>query len=630
MCQRLFITFFLLFQIISHAQNLTSIDVSAELKENADAVIKKLEEKLEIKKFNLYAYQISKEIVIYNEKGYEKCMPYLNYYDENQIKRLEVKIYNNYGIEIKKFKKNDFKDVATNDGFSIQSDGRVKYIDYTPINYPFIIQFDYSYESSDTAFLQRWAPFENYGVAIENATFELIVQPDIKCNVLEKNFENFQIEKKNVGTTILYQLHNLKALKWENNSLPNHKFFPIAYFSLNHFSLKGVEGNANNWEELGKWFYEALYKTQFELPESTIQKIRQLTSNAKTDEEKAKIVYKYVQDKTRYVSIQLGIGGWQPMKAADVDRLGYGDCKGLTNYTFALLKAVGINAYHTIISNDEDKKDFITEMPFLQGNHMILCIPGKENIWLECTSQKSAFGEIGSSNEDRKVLVVTPEGGKIERTKKYDEKENIIFTKAKVQLDSDGEMKANLDKVFNGITVERRFALENKTESERKDFYREVWDYYNPIVIKEFSTKRNNEAKTWEEKFDLEVEKFALKNANQLIVNANPFSRWENIPDKIRTRKQPVNIKRGFTEVDEIEFLLPENSKIEALPQNTMLETKFGTYQFDITVNEHKIVYKRKFTLFEAQHSNTDYNDFRIFLIEVNKFDNAKFLIQLN
>jgi heterodisulfide reductase subunit A-like polyferredoxin len=31
--------------------------------------------------------------------------------------------------------------------------------------------------------------------------------------------------------------------------------------------------------------------------------------------------------KSRYVSIQVGIG-WKPMDASDVDRLGYGDCKG--------------------------------------------------------------------------------------------------------------------------------------------------------------------------------------------------------------------------------------------------------------------------------------------------------------
>jgi hypothetical protein len=51
---------------------------------------------------------------------------------------------------------------------------------------------------------------------------------------------------------------------------------------------------------------------------------------------KAKLIYDYVQQKSRYVSIQVGIGGWKPMDASDVDRLGYGDCKGLTNYTKAL------------------------------------------------------------------------------------------------------------------------------------------------------------------------------------------------------------------------------------------------------------------------------------------------------
>jgi hypothetical protein len=30
---------------------------------------------------------------------------------------------------------------------------------------------------------------------------------------------------------------------------------------------------------------------------------------------KAKLIYDYVQQKSRYVSIQVGIGGWKPMDA---------------------------------------------------------------------------------------------------------------------------------------------------------------------------------------------------------------------------------------------------------------------------------------------------------------------------
>jgi transglutaminase-like putative cysteine protease len=71
------------------------------------------------------------------------------------------------------------------------------------------------------------------------------------------------------------------------------------------------------------------------LPEETKAKMRALVGDEKNPIMKAKLIYDYVQQKSRYVSIQVGIGGWKPMDASDVDRLG-GDCKGLTNYTKAL------------------------------------------------------------------------------------------------------------------------------------------------------------------------------------------------------------------------------------------------------------------------------------------------------
>jgi len=67
------------------------------------------------------------------------------------------------------------------------------------------------------------------------------------------------------------------------------------------------------------------------LPETTKQKVTELTKNAKSREEKARLLYEYVQNKTRYISIQLGIGGFQPFEARVVDETGYGDCKALSN-----------------------------------------------------------------------------------------------------------------------------------------------------------------------------------------------------------------------------------------------------------------------------------------------------------
>ena len=111
-----------------------------------------------------------------------------------------------------------------------------------------------------------------------------------------------------------------------------------------------------------------------ELPEEVKTEITELTKDASSPIEKAKIVYNYMQNKTRYISIQVGIGGWKPMLAEDVDRLGYGDCKGLSNYTKALLDYVGVTSYYTVVYGGSDIRDIDSDFSSLQGNHAILSI----------------------------------------------------------------------------------------------------------------------------------------------------------------------------------------------------------------------------------------------------------------
>ena len=53
--------------------------------------------------------------------------------------------------------------------------------------------------------------------------------------------------------------------------------------------------------------------------------------------DKVKKIYQYMQNKTRYVNVSIGIGGWMPMSPEEVRKKGYGDCKGLTNYMKTML-----------------------------------------------------------------------------------------------------------------------------------------------------------------------------------------------------------------------------------------------------------------------------------------------------
>jgi hypothetical protein len=94
------------------------------------------------------------------------------------------------------------------------------------------------------------------------------------------------------------------------------------------FKLDNYKGDMSTWKGFGKFIYE-LSKGRDVLPDDIKQQVKSLTARASSDVEKIKILYDYLQKNTRYISIQLGLGGWQPFEATYVAKKGYGDCKAL-------------------------------------------------------------------------------------------------------------------------------------------------------------------------------------------------------------------------------------------------------------------------------------------------------------
>ncbi len=248
----------------------------------------------------------------------------------------------------------------------------------------------------------------------------------LKHWVLEKKNSisaNFKIKTiADSPTQLQYEANNIVAEKYEDYT-PATKVFPRVMMGLENFNLEGVDGTAKNWKEYGKWFSENILIGTTNLSEEAKAKIKTLVGTETDPIKKAKIVYKFVQEKSRYVSVQVGIGGFKPMLASDVDRLGYGDCKALSNYTRALLEVVGVPSYYTELYGDRDIRDIEADFFSIQGNHVILCVPHKdESIFLECTSQDDPFGFQANFTDDRDVVVMKPEGGEIIHTKKYHDK----------------------------------------------------------------------------------------------------------------------------------------------------------------------------------------------------------------
>ena len=393
--------------------------------------------------------------------------------------------------------------------------------------------------------------------------------------------------------------------------------------------MEGVKGINNNWKDFGKWMYDNLLSDTDQLPESVKTEIRKLTQSATNDIEKAKIVYDYMQNKTRYISVQVGIGGWKPMLAEDVDRLGYADCKGLTNYTKALLKEVGVESYYAVIYGDNNITNIDKDFSATEGNHVILCIPNdSDNIWLECTSQSNPFGFIAGFTDDRDALLIKPNGGEIVHTTTYKTEENLQLTKADIFINNNGDISANVEINSQGYQYTHHEGIQNLPKRDQELSLKEYWDYVNNLKIESIEIENNKEDIVFKEKVKLTAEKYAAKSGSRLLLQPNVFNRVNNTPTRYKERTLDFEIERGFIDIDEFIIQLDSNLEIEALPENVSLETKFGSYDISLEkISENKILYKRTHKLNNGYYPKEEYDLFRDFKLEVAKYDKSKMVL---
>jgi hypothetical protein len=611
-------------QIAAQDDSLFQINsIPLDLRIKSNAVVRFDNIHIEIIAYNKFVYTNKRIVTVFNKEGDYKIGAYQQYDENINIQNLEARIYNSDGKEIKKFKKNDFKDVSAVPGGTLYSDSRVKYLDYTPINYPYTILFETQVAYHSTAFIPSWRPIEGYYISTENAEYKITNGSEIPIKVKTSNFETYNIEKIN---DYYFKAKNLQSLVPEAFSPDFKTFAPYLKVALTEFDMEGVKGINNNWEDFGLWMNNNLITGTQELPQGIKNTIKQLTVNADSDVEKAKIVYQYMQDKTRYISVQVGIGGWKPMDAQDVDRLAYGDCKALTNYTQALLNEVGVTSYYTIIYGDDKLLDIDKDFSATEGNHVILCLPNNDDyIWLECTSKTNPFGYNANFTDDRDALIITPEGGKIVHTKVYDALENLQEIDAEIFLDETGHVLGDLKIQSYGTKYGEHEVLQNYTFKEQELYYKDdFWGDLSNVEILKMNFNNNKDRIVFTEDVRVKISNYSSNAGNRLLFQPNVFNKLTITPPRYKNRKLPFVIERGFTELDRYQIKFSDKLEVEAIMEPVSIQNKYGSYTLSVTTANNIITYKRELVLHKGSYSKEDYQEFRDFCLSIKKSDNSK------
>lgn len=607
--------------------NLTS-QASDSLRENAVAIVQNFEVVISQTDLNNATYRETKTTTILSKQG-EGFAHFYTYNDKfREMKDFSGIIKNASGSVIKKFSKKDLivssmSDQMATDAYTLIYQCKVP-------TYPFTIEYTYEEKwKNGIISYPGFTPIENYMQSVGNASYRIELPADMSLRY-DANFD-CNAKDEIVGNKHVYSFsaNNLKAINKEPLAPAMRDIYPRVLIAPADFCFDSYCGKMSSWQDLGVWSSQLL-KDRDNLPVTFSNKLIELTKDASNDKEKVEILYKYLQDNWRYVSIQLGIGGLQPIDAASVAKTNFGDCKGLSNLMRAMLKVVGIPSNYCKIYMG-DKKYFPEKFSNAnESNHVILLVPLKnDSIWLECTSPTMPFGFVHDGIAGHDALVITESGGKVCRLPIYNDEENKMQSFVEINITEDGSAKGNMRFIehLNGYLSNVYAMTSNDREKVIGYINRNI--KFPKVQIDNINVKEDKSSlPSCSLSADFVAADFVNKTGTRIFIPACPLEKGSYNMLSSNTRIQDIEVNNGFSESDSIIINIPESYAAESLPKDITLKTPFGKFETQAKQDGNKIIYIQNIDIFTGRYNKEQYKDIKAFFAEITAATKRKLVLR--
>ena len=613
-------------------------DIPTTLSEGAHAVLRADDEVVTVKSAGRLVHTVHRVVTVLDAAG-DDLGRHAVYYDNlRTLTYLRGAVYDAQGHLLHQLRAAEIHDqgMGSAEG-SFMTDVRVRYADLRQPQTPYTVEFDYEVVSDNTLFYPEWQPQEAEGLAVEKATLRVSTPTNLLLRYQERQFpKGAAVTHATAGSqeTYEWQLGGLPAVEEEEAAPPLSEITPAVALAPGTFEVQGHKGSAATWQSFGQWNYE-LNAGRDQLPAATVAKVEALVKGAPDARARARRVYEMLQGSTRYISVQLGLGGWQTFPASAVAGTGYGDCKALSNYTKALLAAAGVPAYVALVGAGSAQADLRADFPSSQFNHAILCAPmqrdGKaDTLWLECTSQTAAFGYMGSFTGNRHALLLTPQGGKLVATPRYGAAENRQERRLDLFLDAAGSATATARTVRTGQEQDLYASLLHElSPAEQKKYITDrlrlptfTLTKYNLAAVATGATPAVVET------LALALPGFAMPSGKRVFVSPNLLSRLSALPTQVGERQAGLWLPRASLQADTVRLHFPAGFKPEQLPAPVQFSTAYGTYASQYTtLPDGTVQYIRRLELKRGSLPKTAYAGYLDFRRKISNADKAQVVL---
>jgi tetratricopeptide (TPR) repeat protein len=353
----------------------------------------------------------------------------------------------------------------------------------------------------------------------------------------------------------------------------------------------------HSWAEVGDW-YRGLAEQRLQ-PTATVRaKAVDLTKNAKTPQEQAEALYRFVATQIRYISISFGVGRFQPHTPDEVLDHGYGDCKDKDTLLESLLRAKGMTTAPVLIGAG------IAPVPDVPSpavfNHVITTVElpdasGKpQQTWLDTTAEVAPFRVLMPVIRDQQALVVPDKApASLQKTPAdppYPYHENLV---AEGTLDKEGLLKAHI--VWT-LRSDNELDLRSMMQRLSPAQWDEAMQYLSNNIgfggkVSGTDMRQADPAAPVQITYDYRREKYAGWESNQslpLFPNAEIV-----IIDKDKKPEHDIDLGTPRTVEAHSTVTLPAGYRAE-LPDAVHVERDFSTYDKTYRLVDGKVFADRK------------------------------------
>lgn len=564
-----------------------SVDsIPVELRENAAAVVRTHQMVYTVESIGKAKASYRMVMTLMNESADDLRFFEIRYGKFRTVPRVSASVYDANGKFIESIPSSRIMDVSEGGGFV--SDARLKRIIFPVNRYPFTIEVEWDVIINGSINISSWNFQPNPYLSVEESAVQYVIPTTVpfryKENFMNASYDSIVSDDKTVYTWVQRGIPAVK--KWYFSPLAKTRS-PFLLAAVDDFEFGGLRGNMLSWENLGEWAWKLNQGLDL-LGEDEKKRVADITAGLKTDREKAAALYRYMQSRTRYASIQLGIGGYQPAPAREVSEKGYGDCKGLTNYMFALLKEAGITSYYTWVRSGTNQSiipTFVSD----QFDHIILCVPmQKDTVWLECTNQTIPFNFLGSFTSDRDVLLITPEGGKLVRTPRF--QRSFVETSGIINVERRGASRGSFTMTSGGLAFDDNLIFNGKTVTEIRRILNQGMELGTFSADTAAYIEKHGDEPVSELSFDLTLNDFSVVAGTRIhfrpCLNANNFQPFDTISVRVFEMNETI---------DSIIYRIPADYRAEYIPSPVTAEGPCGTYSYRVqTLSDGSLLFTRK------------------------------------